>query len=292
MIKVILPFLLFLVASSLSADTIKTFRAYLKPQSVLTRLSDKSNYTLTRGIYADVTPTSTTRTDYFIVYDKTGKALYEAPAEAVVEITADFELLPKLDAGITYPAPSVAKQSNQFAFFDTQFNLHLDRLQTSAFNEIYAQELEAAMANRWEIRTLYVSELPVNFGFSFNYQTATWENDLDEVKLSILSFGPQLERALYAHEQTVISIHLGAEYAPLYRTSSGDLTENYQAVLFDLGVEATWDTRFGKWSAGSHFRRHDLTLSSTDRTGVTLVPSEIIVNSIGAMVGYKYEWDL
>ena len=286
-------FILIMLMSFISlAEDLKPYRVYLKPGTTLTRLSDKKNFSIEKGIYAHVLETNPMRRDHFIVYNKAGKPVYETLSDGIVEIEKDIQILPNVDAEISYPPPSSLKANNKYAFLDTQFNVHLDRLQMSPLNSIYSQELDSAVGNRFEVRTLYTSELPVNFGLSLNYQTATWENDIDEVKLSILSFGPQIQRYIYQEEKLAISLHLGGEFAPIYRTSSGDSVERYKAILFDLGIEAMWQTDFGKWSLGSHYRRHDLTLTSSTRAGSNPVPEELIINSIGAMVGYKYEWDL
>lgn len=282
----------FLFSAALSASEAKPYQVYLKPGTVLTRLSDKKEVTLPKGIYADVLETNPVRRDVFVVYDKNGKPAYATSSQGIVEIDKDIKILPNVNAEITYPPPSSLKSDNKEAYFDTQFNLHLDQLQMSAVNSIYSQELESAFSNRYELRTMYISELPINFGLGLNYQLAYWENDVDEVKLSALSFGPQLQRYLYAEDSMAISLLVSAEYAPLYRTSSGNSVENFKAMLFDIGTEIMWDTYFGKWSLGAHYRRHDLTLTSSTRPGVDAVPEELIINSIGAMVGYKYEWDL
>ncbi len=282
----------FLASNHTQANEAKPYQVYIKPGSVLTRLSDKKTVSLPKGIYANVLETSPTRRDLFVVYDKAGTPVYATTADGIVEIDKDIKILPNVDAEITYPPPSTLRSDNKEALFDTQFNLHLDQLQTSAINSIYSQELSSALSNRYEIRTMYISELPVNFGLGLNYQLAYWENDVDEVKLSALSFGPQLQRYIYAEDSMAISLFLGAEYAPLYRTSSGSSVENFKAMLFDLGTEIMWDTYYGKWSLGAHYRRHDLTLTSSTRPGVNVIPEELIINSIGAMVGYKYEWDL
>ncbi len=290
--KLVLILLLAFFAIFSHAAELKPYRVYLKPGTVLTRLSDKKSFAIERGIYANVLESNPSKRDHFLVYDKNGKAIYDTLADGVVEIEKDVQILPNVDAEISYPPPSQLKANNKYAFFDTQFNLHLERLGMAPLNSIYNQELTSAVGNRWEIRTLYVSTLPVNFGLGINYQTATWENDIDEVKLSILSFGPQIQRYIYQGETTALSLHMGGEFAPIYTTSSGTSKEKYQAILFDLGLEALWDSGYGKWTVGTHYRRHDLTLTSTTRPGSNPVPEELVINSIGAMVGYKYEWDL
>ena len=213
-------------------------------------------------------------------------------ASSIVEIDDDIRILPNVNAEISYPPPTIQNGFNERFYFDTQFNLHLDNVDISQLSSLYTQNASSTIGNRLELRTLYNSELPVNFGLSLNYQTASWDNDTDNIHLSILSLGPQIQHYIYEDEEKALSLHLGAEYAPIYKTTSGESTEKYKAVVLDLGLEALWGTRFGKWSAGAHFRRHDLTLTSSTRANVIALPEEIIINSIGAMLGYKYEWEL
>jgi hypothetical protein len=268
------------------------YLVYLKPQSILTKLSDKKTFSLSKGIYANVLEVDTTVRDRFIVYSKSGTPLYETTSDAILEIAEDIRLLPKNRADVSYPAARDFESNDENVFFDTQFNIHYDSLATTEFNTIYNDQLDSVMASRFELRTLYVSHLPVNFGLNFNYQSTSWRNDVDQVKLSILSFGPQIQRFFYKEEALAVSALFGAEYAPVYRTSSGDSVEKYQAMILDLGVEAILATRYGKWSFGTHLRRHDLTLRESTREGLQPFSEEIVINSIGAMIGYKYEWNL
>lgn len=288
----LLIFFLF-VAYSLTAAERKPYRVYLKPGTLLTKISDRSQVETTRGIYAHVLETSPTRRELFIVYDKAGKPVYETSAQAINEIEQDIQILPKVDANVIYPAPATHHSDNKIAYFNTQFNLHLDILQTSSLDSIYGQNLSNATGPRYEVRSLYESDLPINFGLGLNYQSVSWTNEAEgNITLSILSFGPQLERVLYTEKNLSVSFLAGGEFAPIYKSASSEFNEKYRAMLFDLGVEALWATRFGQWSLGSHFRHHELTLTSTNRVTLDPVPESMTVNSIGAMVGYKYEWNL
>lgn len=278
--------------SNLLAAELKPYKVYLKPGTVLTSLRTKQDQRITRGIYVFVLETNPLKRDHFIVYDKAGKPAYETTALGIVEIEKDIAILPDMDAEIIYPEPSVFKSNNKHAFFDTQFNIHLDNIDPSPFNALYGTEFSSTIGNRFEVRTLYNSELPVNFGLSLNYETASWSNENGDLKLTALSFGPHLQHYVYEKEDVAVSILFGAEYAPTYETTSSESTDKYNAVMLDLGAEVLWGTRFGKWSAGAHLRRHDLSLTSSTRTNINPVPEDITINSIGAMLGYKYEWDL
>ncbi len=285
--------LFFLTTTSLIAAEQKPYRVYLKPGIILTKISDKKEVRTTKGIYANVLETSPTRREHFIVYDKTGKPAYMTNAENITDIANEIQLLPNVDANITYPAPMSHQSDDKIAFLDTNFNMHLESYILSAFNTIYPAEATSVIAPRFEVRTMYNSDLPVNFGIGFNYQNVNFKTtDDDDINFTIFSFGPQIERVIYTKEILAVTVVGGGEFAPIYKAVGNEFTEKYSALLFNIGVEGTWDTRFGKWSLGTHWRHHDLTLTETNRTDINPVPESISTNSIGIMAGYKYEWNL
>jgi hypothetical protein len=295
MIRVLFIIATLAMSFRLTAKTLnprKPYMVFLRPGSVLTNISDRKEVAIEKGFYANVLEIDPNKRDTFLVYNKNGVAVYETATTSVVEVADDLRILPKYAAEISYPDPQNFQIDDESSFFDTQFNIHYDNLLTTEFNSIYSDQLESVFATRLELRTLYVSTLPVNMGLNLNYQSTSWKNDFDQVKLSILSFGPQIQRFIYQEEKMAVSVLFGAEYAPIYRTSSGNSVETYQATLFDLGLESIWATNMGKWSIGAHLRRHDLTLKTSTREGLQPLTEEIIINSIGAMIGYKYEWNL
>lgn len=272
----------------------KPYIVYLRPGTVLKNLKDQSEVQLPKGIYAHVLDLDPKRRDFFHVYNKEGVALYETTATGIHEMTEDIRLLPNVDASISYPPPSEYKADNSSATYSTLFNAHYDNLQTTELNLIYSDQLESVLAPRYELRTLYRgAKIPVDFGLGVNYQFTSWSNDVNRVKLSILSFGPYFDHLFYANELLDLHAILGGEIAPIYRTSTGNESQNYKATLFDIGVEGSLKKFYGTWSLGAHYRRHNLTLDKVPSTANTeLYPKEIVINSIGVMLGYKYDWDL
>jgi hypothetical protein len=294
--KVIFWFFVIIISITNVYAEIFTKQVYLKPGTLIKRLNTKEEFLLEKGIFVSAKPTNESRTNY-IIFDKSNQPLYLVEGISVVEFDKEVQMLPNVDAETTYPAPSIFKSFNQHAFFDTQFNVHLDNLQTSAFNNIpEGTSAASTIANRFEIRTLYNSSLPVNFGFAINYEFSSWttetELEIKNTSLSILSLGPQLQHYVYEDDTFALSLIFGAEYAPIYRLSTDLQNDHYSGILLDLGAELLWGSDWGKWSLGAHFRRHDLTLNSTSNSGLYALPESIIVNSIGGMLGYKYEWDL
>lgn len=278
--------------SNILADDLKPYKVYLRPGTILTDLKDHKDQRITRGIYAYVLETNPLKRDHFIVYNKAMEAIFETTALGIVEIKKDVMILPDIDAQTIYPAPSVLKSNSKNAFFDTQFNLHLDNINPAAFNSLYETQFKRTLGTRVEIRTLYNSILPANFGFSLNYQTASFSDLNNELFLSAISFGPCLQHYIYEKENIAVSFLLGGEFSPNYQTSVDEFTDKYNVFMLDLGSEALWQSDWGKLSAGLHFRRYDLKLSSSSRTNISPLPGDITINSIGAMLGYKYEWDL
>jgi hypothetical protein len=289
-ILIIFSLFLFNIVDAIAA---KPYLVFLKSGTILTRISDRQNVYLAKGIYANVLETNPTRRDLFIVYNKAGKPLYETTSAGILEVKEDLNILPNVDAETVYPPPQLTKAIDRFAFLDSQFNIHLESMRTTALNPNNDQSLSNAVGPRYEFRTLYNSTLPINFGLGMNFQSLQWNNSIDEpTTLSIFSFGPQIERVVYNEENISASILFGAEFAPVYSVKSGEFLDKYKATLFDIGAEGNWTTQNGIWCIGVHYRHHDITLTSTTRPSANPLPEEISLNSIGAMVGYKYEWDM
>ena len=287
-------FILFFIFSiSAFAEDKKPYTVFIRSGSSLIRISDRVEFVISKGIYANVLETNTSKRDLFVVYNKDGRPIYETSSMGIVEVAEDLKILPNVDAEVVFPAPSVLKANDKIANLNSQFNIHLESLQTSALNTIYGQNLSSALGPRYEFRTMYESILPINVGVNVNFQSFQWNNNFDEhTTLSIFSFGPQIERVIYVEDTIAASVFLGAEFSPFYQSKTGVFKDKYTTMLFDVGIEGNWSTQYGRWCIGAHFRHHDLTLSETTRLDLAPVPEEISLNSIGAMVGYKYEWDL
>lgn len=232
------------------------------------------------------------RENILYVHDKDGKAIYQTTSDATSAVAEDIKILPEINAEKIYPPKSVFKAENRIALFDTQFNFHADNLALSNFNQIYNDQISSVVAARYEVRTLYVPEVPIHFGLGLNYQSAYWTNSIEQIKLSILSFGPEFEYKFYKTDSFIANALLGAEIAPIYQGTSATYTDKYSATLYDLGIETLWSTSVGLVSVGGHFRHHEIALTQSNRPNLLLTPKEFSTNSLGIMIGYKVEWSL
>ncbi len=281
-----------LFSVSLFAAELTPYTVYFKPGKRLISLKDKSEFYISKGLYVKVLELDPKRRDQFYVYDNSGKPVYLTDADGLVEIAEDVRLLPDVNAEKVYPPKSVFKSESKKAVFDSQFSVHFDSLGLSSLNEIYNDEIKSVLSNRYEARTLYVSELPFNFGLTLNYQSAYWKNDVEQVKISILSFGPIFQYNILNDDELKIKGLFSAETAPVYSGISAGYNDKYSALLFDLGIESEWHTPVGIVSLGGHYRHHELKLQKTSRESIELPPKEYSLNSFGATIGYKIEWSL
>lgn len=285
--------IILLLPLSLLAQDLKPYTVFLKPGSRLTRLSDQKSFALEKGIYVKALETNYKKRDLFRIYDEQGNALYETKAESIVEVIDDYQILPRFAGDITYPAPSQLKVMDKKISFDSQLNFHFDNLQTKEFNSVYSDSLESIVSPRLELRTIYSRpEFPVGIGGTINYQNASWRNDVDQIRLAIVSFGPTFMYRIYSDEEVTTSAYLGAEFAPVYRTTSGAPRDEYKAMLYDIGIEAVWQTGYGSWSLGSHYRSHILSLEKSSRENVSVPAGRITLSAFGLMVGFHHNWSL
>jgi hypothetical protein len=284
--------ILLFLSFKIMAETQSPYTVFIKPGARLTNTLDKTEVILEKGIYAKVLEINPKRRDIFNVYDKSGLIKYRVSALDLVEIAEDIKLLPQINAEKIYRPKSALKAEQAFARFDSQFSVHVDSLQISDLDNIYFNQASSVFATRYEARTLYVSELPVEFGFNFNSQSVYWKNEAESVKISILSLGPQFKYKFYQDNDFNLHALLGAEIALLYKGSTDLYNDKYSATLFDIGIESEWQSSLGLFSFGSHFRKHSIALTESNRTNLELVPKEFSLSSLGLMVGYKMEWDL
>jgi hypothetical protein len=290
--KILILLLCFYSILSQSKE-IEPYPIYIKEGGVLTSIKFHTTKILPKGIYVNAKETNIDTRDEFIVYDKDGKPAYYVEAKYIVDIEEDYTVLPKVDANKIYPPRSFFGEENKKAPLESQLNLHLESFMLSSLNEIYRDKIDAVLANRFEFRTMYQTNLPYYFGVSVNYQNAFWKNDYEEIKLSILSFGPHFKYNFENFsDKFKLSALVGGEFAPMYESSSDLAKDSYSATLYDVGLEALWETGFGTFIFGSHFRHHEITLNKTDRPLLKTNPKEFALNTFGGMIGYKIDWNL
>jgi len=280
------------VMASEPSEEIKPYRVYIKPQSILNKINGNEGFVTTRGVYAYVIDRDFYKKDKMLVFDKKGNPIYEVDSEDVVLFDKDIALYPNPKADTRYPIAQTYQATNKNLYLNTEFNIHFDQIKTTKFSEINNQENEDAVGNRFEIKSKVLSLFPVDFGVTFNYESSTWSSNFTDVALDIFSFGPFLQKTFYEENNFQALVSFGAEVAPIYRVQSLGINDHFNGLLLDFGLDGTWETQYGKWSLGTHYRRHDMTLNNTENKVQPFAPSNFIINSYGFMIGYTYAWKL
>lgn len=270
----------------------KPYAAYIRPNSILTDIKTKKNFTNPNGIYTTVLSIHPTKSEEFWVYNSKGEAVYTTLASSVLDIEEDVRVLPKTNAQLIYPPTPQDRMNNKFARFSSQLSFSMENMPTDPFNGLYIAANETATLSRFEFKTIYQSNWLIDFGIVTNFQYGSWLTDEDRVSLTILSIGPVIEKKFYENEKVQLRFSAGAEFAPIYQTSTEENRETYFSLILGGGVEASFDTYFGHFTLGTFYRRHDLTLSNSRGYEHFQVPEEIITNSFGVSAGYKIYWDL
>lgn len=295
MIKRTLVFLIlsFMSALNLSAQDNTPYLVFIKPGSVLNRISDKKSFVTNKGLYLKVLEVHPTKRDLFNVYDNRGVLLYTTAPENIVEISEDIRVYPKVNAAIVYP-PKASMFSEDMSFkFNTQFNYYMDSVDVSGFENIYSPLNNKANGNRLEFKTLYQSSFPIEFGLTLSYQNAKWTANDSDINLNSFSFGPSFNYKFYTHEYFNLNANLGAEINPLFQTKSDTSKENYSAFSYSLGVSAIFPTMFGNFNLGAQYRNSNINLSdSTMSSPSGFAKNDFAISSLGFMLGYIKEWEL
>lgn len=287
--------ILFILFSQLifAKDERKQYTVFIKPYAVLTSLHTYAIYQNPKGFYAKVVEVNSNLRDQFYVYDKNGKAQYTVEANDVVEIENDINLFTNETGDKFYPLQSQFRTTNKIFPLESELAFHLDSLDLSSLNEFLQSEVNTTSAPRYTFNTHYVSILPVNIGFNFNYQSASWiDQNLVDSRLSIIAMGPEFKIKLLTNETYKLGLMLSYEFSPLYEISSGQGKDKFSAYMWNLGVQNEFSTPIGLINLGVDFRKHYLTFKNSTREIQSISPNEYTVTSLGLSVGYKIDWEL
>lgn len=279
--------------SSLLASTVREpYLVYLAPKSKLTSLGEHKDITTDKAMYVYVLEENPNNRKQFWVYNNKKEKKYITSAFNITELDPELRLLPTVDGNKIYRQKRILQTDDSEMIFETNINLHFEQVSTSELNSLYTAQPGSSSSIRYEVRTLFQTKLPLQFGINLNYQGISLGNTDEQIRLSLLSIGPGFRYKFLKNDQLALSFLGSAEFTPLARSTSSKNIDNFSAYSFDVGFEGELPSTFGTFTLGTHFRRYILNLNNTTRVDATLMQSEYNLSSLGLCLGYKFDWDL
>ena len=268
------------------------YLVYLAPKSKLISIGAHKDIVTDKAMYVYVLEENLNDRKQFWVYNNKKEKKYLTSAFNITELDPELRLLPSVDGSKIYRQKRLMQTDDSSMTFETNCNLHFEQVSMSELNSIYPSQPGSSSSVRYEVRTLYLTQLPIQFGVNLNYQGIYWSNACEQIRLSLLSVGPGFSYKILNNDQFALSILGSAELVPLAQSKSPQNVDNFSAYSFDVGIEGEFPSSFGNFTIGTHLRRHFLLLENTTRTDATIMQGEYGLSSLGLSLGYKVDWDL
>lgn len=268
------------------------YLVYLASKSKLLSVGEHKDIVTDKAMYVYVLEENFNDRKQFWVYNNKKEKKYLTSAFNITELDPELRLLPSVDGNKIYRQRRILQTDDSTMTFETNFNLHFEQVSMVELNSLYPTQPGSSGAVRYEVRTLYLTQLPIQFGINLNYQSIYWNNADEQIRLSLLSIGPGFSYKTLNNEHFSLSILGNAEIVPLAQSKSTTNTDNFSAYSFDVGIEGELPSSFGNFTIGTHLRRYFLQLENTTRTDASIMQGEYSLSSLGLSLGYKIDWDL
>jgi hypothetical protein len=295
-LKLIFIFLIAILYSSFllaeSPPTQSPYIVLIPAGSILTAVNTGKKIVTDHDMKVYTLEESETERTVFGVYNNKMKKKYLTSALNIKDLDPDISLLPNMNVVTGKKKSNVFKSKDDEMQFESSFYLHVEQLSLSEFNTIYTSQNSNAKSTRFEFRTMYNTLASIRFGLNLNFQNIYWPNGNEQLRLSILSIGPNFSYQILKTSGPSLFFLVGAEIAPFAQNKSKLNVENYYAYAYDLGVEAEFPTDIGIIVLGSHYRNHLLLLKDSTRAIVGIYQKEYDLSSLGISLGLKVDWEL
>lgn len=264
------------------------YRAVLPEGTILTKISDNKDFATAKRIQVwaqEIYPGS--QTTHILGKDK--EPLYSARSLKVVPIESDLALTPDIDPRITYDRAARARFRAYEKTLNTvnDFAIELETITPNYWNQIFAQDLENATANRFTLKSFYDGDLiPVDFGFSISYQTASAASDDFEMEWSSLFLGPQISYKVWQSDLWQFDIEAGASAALISNVRTTLTTYSPSNYEWGGAMKFTRMTWLGEVFGMVEYRRSIISLNEVTAETSQTTDSEN-QSSLAFGIGYR-----
>jgi hypothetical protein len=277
------------------------FKAYLKKNSILYKIEDKSLvYRVKRNVFI-LAVEQTYGGQFSNIFDSKGKVKFTTLTRNLVDVTVDLQLNPNLPTHEEFQPPTQLLTTNKSQKYENAFYYKLDTLNLGYYNDLFNTEGLTGTAERFEYRIFPKWHFPVDFGLSLSTEIGISQDESGNSLLwSSYYFGPALKYTLSENKIRKWEIYLGVQKSFSYK---GTL----EGVVFDMSsnvleLELLWKrkTKWGIFIVGGTFKQQymNLDLSALEESGVfntqrfSREPARTAVTSIGFSMGYEFSFTL
>jgi hypothetical protein len=268
------------------------YLVYLLPGSKIELIEDQSVIYTSKGMYVYAMEVNLNYRKEFWIYSTKKEKKFITSAMNIKELFPEMRLLPFVPEDHGYEQKRIIRTDDKLAPFETNLALNFEQMSMNEMSPIYSTQSGSMTATRFEIRSLYQTEKPLQFGANFNFQNIFWDNSSESIRLSLISVGPVFSYKLLEQENFSLSLLASAELAIMAKGSSAQNNEEFSSHAFDIGLSGDIPTEIGMLTLGTHIRRNYLLLNNTTRTNLTAPPNEYQLTSLGISLGYKFDWEL
>ncbi|GAB4412495.1 MAG: hypothetical protein OHK0056_17550 [Bacteriovoracaceae bacterium] len=269
----------------------KPFQARLKTGAVITDLKTDQDYVIKKPIYV-VAREQFEGGHRSFLYDKNNEIKYIVDTRFLTSVEEDLKLTPKIDPTIVYEKPDLTQAQDKKFPIESQFLISFEGLDATYWAQIFRGSQTRALGERYEVRTYFNNEWPVQFGVNGNLGRGSWNDETLGTSSWINVFiGPTMRYQFYKTDQNSSSLHLSAGRSLLFQSQKNPDRHQFSAVNYQLDLDYTIKTDFADWVFNGSYRSMRLSLKeSTEYLEVD--PSLREINSLTFGIGIKMDFSL
>lgn len=274
-------------------ETLPPFRAVLLRNSTITRIDGGERLYTDRPIFVraqEQFPGS----QYALLFDKNDEPIFYVLNSRLSSIEEVTNLLPGVDATVTYEAPTRSHSVDSSFSFENNFSLHQESLNATAIARLHDSESSSGSIQRIQYQAVTMTGTPYNFGASLSFQSGRMGTNAfgEMIGLSGVSFGPLFKGQFFKKDVSYWEWYLRGEKSITLSSSDEVLINRLSSVSWGVGLEWTRETFFGPFFLGAEFRQQYISLKNSSDSVVKIDPSERTLTALGVTLGYRWRLTL
>lgn len=269
----------------------KPFQARLRAGAVITRVEDDLDFVLRKPIYVVAREQIEGGSRSFL-YGKDNKVKYIVDTRMLVSVEEDLKLSPQIDPTIVYEKPDLTNSEEKKFPIEATFQISGETLDGTYFAQAFRGTETKASGERYEIRSYYNNDWPIQFGINGNAGRGTWNDEIiGTVSWVNVFIGPTLRWKFYQAEENSSSVHLSGQKSLYFESAKDPDRHSYSAINYQLDIDYSMKTSFGTWVVNGAYRLSSLSVNDSTEYLET-DPSLKDMTSLSLGIGLRMDFDL